>query len=216
MPGAAGAQRPVRVVDRAGHRAGSQPPGCPQDNGAHERMHVDLKREVQALATERVERSVAERQAHFETWRHEFNHERPHESLGMKCPVEAYENSPLSYKASEQVILAYEGMEVRKVQRIGYIQYGNEHYQVSTALRGWQVGLKAVERERVDVYFGTLFIGWLVLPSRAFKAVLESEKPARHERLAKALGVGAGVPLRSAAPRCEARQPQRQDNTQAA
>ncbi len=30
-------------------------PDCPQDSGAHERMYMDLKREVQAVATERVE-----------------------------------------------------------------------------------------------------------------------------------------------------------------
>jgi transposase InsO family protein len=191
-------------------------PGCPQDNGAHERMHLDLKREVQALATERVERSAAERQAHFETWRHEFNDERPHESLGMKCPAQVYENSLRSYKASEQVILVYEGMEVRKVQRMGYIKYDKERYQLSAALRGWDVGLKAAGQEQVEVYFGSLSIGHLDLRSRAFKAVLETEKPGEEGGMATADRVGAGVPLRSAPPHSEARQPQHDPNPQAA
>jgi hypothetical protein len=43
-----------------------------RDATPSERMRLGVKREVQAVATERVER-----QAHFETWRHEFNHERP-------------------------------------------------------------------------------------------------------------------------------------------
>jgi len=192
-------------------------PGCPQDNGAHERMHLDLKREVQAVATERVERSAAERQAHFETWRHEFNHERPHESLGMKCPAQVYETSPRSYKADEQVILGYEGMEVRKVQRMGYIKYNKERYQLSTALRGWDVGLKAVCQEQVEVYFGSLCIGNLDLLSRSFKAVVENEKPGKEEMKATPDRVGAGEPLRSAPPHSEARQHQLDPNpTQAA
>jgi transposase InsO family protein len=191
-------------------------PGCPQDNGAHERMHLDLKREVQAVATERVERSAAERQAHFETWRHEFNHERPHESLGMKCPAQVYENSPRSYKADEQIILGYEGMEVRKVQRMGYIKYNKERYQLSTALRGWDVGLKAAGQEQVEVYFGSLCIGHLDLLSRAFKAVLETEKPGKEGMKATTGRVGAGEPRRSASPHSEARQHQHDPNPKAA
>ena len=33
-------------------------------------------------------------------------------------------------------ILGYEDMEARKVQRMGYIKYDKERYQLSTALRG--------------------------------------------------------------------------------
>lgn len=191
-------------------------PGCPQDNGAHERMHLDLKREVQALATEKVERSAAERQAHFETWRHEFNHERPHESLGMKSPAQVYETSPRRYKASETVILAYEGMEVRKVQRMGYIKYDKERYQLSTTLRGWDVGLKPAGHEQVEVYFGSLCIGHLDLPGRAFKAVLEADKTSETEVNRPSRHHGAGPPLRSAPPHSEEGQPHDDPNPRAA
>ena len=63
-------------------------PGHPQDNGGHERMHLDIRREL--------EPSTAE-QAALDLWRQEFNCERPHESLGMKCPAEVYTPSAKKY-----------------------------------------------------------------------------------------------------------------------
>ncbi|MBL9113581.1 MAG: hypothetical protein JNJ83_01135 [Verrucomicrobiaceae bacterium] len=134
----------------------------------------------------------------------------------MKCPAQVYENSPRGYKASEQVILAYEGMEARKVQRMGYIKYAKERYQLSTALRGWDVGLKAAGSERVEVYLGTLCIGHLDLASRAFKAVLEADKTGEEGGKTKAHRLGSGPPLRSATPHCEKGQTQDAPNLHAA
>jgi putative transposase len=53
-------------------------PGCPQDNGAHERMHLDVDQELRGQ----------EQQASFDEWRRVFNEERPHETLGMKRPAD--------------------------------------------------------------------------------------------------------------------------------
>src|SRR5437016_626337 len=52
-------------------------PGHPQDNGAHERMHKDISREVEALGQSDQEA--------LDLWRETFNYERPHEALGMRC-----------------------------------------------------------------------------------------------------------------------------------
>src|SRR5205814_8032533 len=51
-------------------------PGRPQDNGAHERMHRDISREVEALGQSAQES--------LDLWRQSFNYERPHEALGMR------------------------------------------------------------------------------------------------------------------------------------
>ena len=58
-------------------------PGCPQDNGAHERMHLDIRRELQSG-------KIGRDQNAFDLWRHEYNNERPHEALAMKRPAEIY------------------------------------------------------------------------------------------------------------------------------
>src|SRR5262245_24625390 len=55
-------------------------PGCPQDNGAHERLHLDVEQQLRG-------RDQVEQQAGFDEWRRIFNQERPHEALAMKCPA---------------------------------------------------------------------------------------------------------------------------------
>jgi len=57
-------------------------PACPQDNGGHERMHADVRAEVQGSPA----RDIASQQRALDRWRQEFNHVRPHQSLGGKTP----------------------------------------------------------------------------------------------------------------------------------
>jgi transposase InsO family protein len=57
-------------------------PGQPQQNGRHERMHLTLKKE----ATRPPGMNCLQQQARFDAFLHEFNVERPHEALAMKCP----------------------------------------------------------------------------------------------------------------------------------
>jgi transposase InsO family protein len=65
-------------------------PGHPQDNGAHERMHGDISREIEALGQSD--------QDSLDLWRESFNYERPHEALGMRCPGELYRASERKYE----------------------------------------------------------------------------------------------------------------------
>ncbi len=61
-------------------------PGHPQQNGRHERMHLTLKKE----ATRPPGINILQQQARFDAFVREFNAERPHEALAMKCPAEFY------------------------------------------------------------------------------------------------------------------------------
>jgi transposase InsO family protein len=63
-------------------------PGHPQQNGRHERMHLTLKREAT-----RPPGINALQQARFDAFCSEFNTERAHEALAMRCPAELYSNS---------------------------------------------------------------------------------------------------------------------------
>jgi transposase InsO family protein len=56
-------------------------PGHPQQNGRHERMHLTLKRE----ATRPPGSNFLQQQVRFDSFVHEFNHERPHEALAMNA-----------------------------------------------------------------------------------------------------------------------------------
>jgi len=65
-------------------------PGHPQQNGRHERMHLTLKKE----ATRPAGANILQQQAKFDAFVEEFNLERPHEALDMKCPAEVYTTAP--------------------------------------------------------------------------------------------------------------------------
>ena len=133
-------------------------PGHPQDNGAHERMHRDIAKELQPRTTE---------QAALDLWREEFNQERPHEALGMKCPAEVYQNSTRSYEGTPED-LEYPGLDTRRVCRLGSIKWGGLKLFLTTCLQGWSVGLKPIADGRQEVWFGRLLLGWLDTATHSF------------------------------------------------
>jgi len=69
-------------------------PARPQDNGAHEQMHRILK--------ERTARppapTLAAQSRRLAQFQREYNEDRPHEALRMRCPRECYRNSGRMYR----------------------------------------------------------------------------------------------------------------------
>jgi transposase InsO family protein len=127
-------------------------PGCPQDNAAHERMHLDIRRELEAGR-------VGRDQPAFDLWRHQYNNQRPHEALGMAVPAAIYHPSKRPYLGTPQR-LDYGAMESRSVQAMGTIRYQGEHVAISRALGGWNVGLAPQHNGlQVEVWFAKLLIG---------------------------------------------------------
>ena len=59
-------------------------PASPQENGQHERMHKDLKREAARPPAD----NLATQQKRLDRFRHRYNHERPHGSIGGLTPFE--------------------------------------------------------------------------------------------------------------------------------
>jgi putative transposase len=125
-------------------------PGCPQDNPAHERFHADLAREIEAIG--------GGEQAVLDEWRHEYNHERPHEALQMRCPAELFQKSERPFDGTPED-LEYGTMRHKKVQKEGIISFGREWVFISGALAGWSVGLEPTGPARWNVWFGRLLLG---------------------------------------------------------
>jgi transposase InsO family protein len=136
-------------------------PGCPQDNGAHERLHLDIQRELRGQV-------LPDLQAGFDVWRHTFNHERPHEALGMKCPAQLYQTSQRRYDGTPEDLL-YTGMASRRVGQHGAIKWANQEVFISTALAGWSIGLEPCAPGRYHVYFGRLLLGALDETTASFQ-----------------------------------------------
>jgi len=145
-------------------------PAHPQDNGGHERMHKDISRELEGTRYQ-------DRQSALDVWRREFNEERPHESLGMKMPSEVYEHSKKRWEGSPEQ-LDYEGLMTRRVNKTGQIRVENQLIFLSTALHGWDVGLKALRDGTLEVYFARLLLGHLQPDTASFTPILpRSEDP---------------------------------------
>lgn len=145
-------------------------PGCPQDNGAHERMHRDVRRELQAGR-------IGRDQVAFDLWREQYNHERPHEALGMKTPGEVYQPSPRRYAGTPED-LDYGGMATRRVhEQHGCICHGNERITISSALGGWSVGLRPCPDEDLqEVWFSQLLVGHLEEKTASFRPAYRGPK----------------------------------------
>lgn len=126
-------------------------PGHPQDNGAHERMHRDMKRELQGFHCD---------QDAIDLWREAFNRERPHEALGMRFPAQCYKKSSHRYKETPEDLI-YENMISRRVHQTGMIRFEENSYFLSSALAGWSVGLKKGNTALIEVWFANLLLGFL-------------------------------------------------------
>jgi hypothetical protein len=96
----------------------------------------------------------------LDLWRQEFNYERPHEALGMRCPAEIYQNSNRKYGGSPQELI-YPGMATRNVNGSGQISWQAQQLFITTSLAGWSVGLKISAQELLEVWFARLLLGWV-------------------------------------------------------
>jgi putative transposase len=134
-------------------------PGHPQDNGAHERMHRDISREIEALGQARQES--------LDLWRESFNYERPHEALGMRTPGELYVTSSRKYEGTPQE-LEYPQMCIRRVCHKGTIRVEGQRLFLTTSLAGWSVGLKPIAADTMEVWFGRLLLGQIDLSTSNF------------------------------------------------
>ena len=132
-------------------------PGAPQQNGRHERFHRTLKAET----TRPPAGSRAAQQRRFNTFRAQYNHERPHEALRQRAPAQLYTPSPRPYP--EQLLpLEYpKHFEVRYVSRNGGIRWRKRWVNISHVLDQQHVGFEEIADGFWDVYFGPLWLGRL-------------------------------------------------------
>lgn len=132
-------------------------PGCPQQNGRHERMHRTLKRD--SVTPPRA--SLAAQQRAFDHFRIEYNEERPHHALGKITPAELYQPSPRPYPSRLPEVQYPAGFTVRRVRNGGDIKWQGKLIYVTNTLIGEPVGLYQTDEELWSVYYGALELGRL-------------------------------------------------------
>lgn len=132
-------------------------PGCPEQNGVHERMHRTLKAET----TCPPERNIREQQKRFDRWMKEFNEDRPHEALGMRRPAEIYKPSSRSYPKRISGFGYPPEFEVRRVRSNGQIVWNQRQRAIGRAFRGVQIGLERIDNDQIRVHAGEMLLGTL-------------------------------------------------------
>jgi transposase InsO family protein len=131
-------------------------PAHPEENGRHERMHRTLKAE-----TARPARSnLLQQQERFDQFVEEFNSERPHEALAMKCPAEVYTSSLKPYPAKIPDLSYPTHDDTIIINRFGQVNVsGIGQVHVTRALSGQPVGLREARDGRWLVTFMNIDLG---------------------------------------------------------
>ena len=114
-------------------------PGCPQQNGRHERMHRTLKAET----TRPPEPDFLQQQQRFERFKEEYDYVRPHQALGGAVPASKYRPSERRFPTDGLPAPQYPGhAEVRKVSSSGTIKFKATPVFISEVLEGERVALE--------------------------------------------------------------------------
>jgi putative transposase len=114
-------------------------PGNPQQNGRHERMHLTLKKE----ATKPAARNLLQQQDKFDHFIQVYNHERPHQAIGMRYPGELYKPSLRLYRGIGELEYPFHDRTIT-VTNCGRICVGRRKINLSTVFAGQNVGIKEV------------------------------------------------------------------------
>jgi transposase InsO family protein len=133
--------------------------GCPEQNGRHERMHKTLKYET----LDTIAKNMKEQQEHFDRFKIDYNHYRPHEALGQKTPIDYYQKSSRHYVEKIRKPIYDYNFAVRQVRNNGEIQFNGKYYFLTNLLDDQPVGLKQIDEDNWDIYYSFFPIGTLNL-----------------------------------------------------
>lgn len=137
-------------------------PGCPQQNGKHENMHLVLKRKT----TRPPRANMRAQQRAFQCFLAEYNHIRPHEALDGALPADLYTPSTRPFPTTLEPITYPGHFETRLVSGNGGIRWYHHRVPVSQLLKGQYIGLEEVDQGLFNVYFGPIWLGRFIEQKR--------------------------------------------------
>lgn len=159
---------------RLGITVGHGRPWHPQTQGKVERFHRTLRTE---LGSTWPAADLPTCQRCFDVWRSVYNHERPHEALGMAVPASRYVPSPRPYPEQLHPFEYGPAAVTRIVQANGWLHYLGGRYRISHALRGERVAVRESDTDGVlQIVFGSHQVAILDLRSGARDATIRIRK----------------------------------------
>jgi transposase InsO family protein len=141
-------------------------PGHPQQNGRHERMHLTLKKE----ATRPPGANSLQQQDRFDRFLEEFNRERPHQAIAMRCPAELYTPSLRPYTGLPDLAYPFHHRDVL-VTACGRICMHRKKINISHVLAGQRLGIKEVDDGIWLVTFIDYDLGYIDLEQRTLQTI---------------------------------------------
>jgi hypothetical protein len=109
--------------------------------------------------------NILQQQAKFDAFQEEFNHERPHEALAMKCPAEVYSASFRLYRGIPEPHCPFHDRTV-VVTSCGRLCLYNKKINLSVSLAGQAVGVKEVDHGIWLVSFMGYDLGYIDLEEK--------------------------------------------------
>lgn len=139
---------------RLGVRVSHGRPRHPQTQGKDERFHRTLVTELLGVGMQWADLMAYQHQ--FDPWREMYNHERPHEAIGLAVPASRYRVSDRVYPETLPVVEYPSSDVVRIVRNGGVIQYRGVVWSLTRAFKDERV---AIRPTRVDGVWAVWFAG---------------------------------------------------------
>jgi transposase InsO family protein len=124
----------------------------PQTQGKVERFHgaIEKARRLRGLP------EPALRQRWLDDFRHDYNHIRPHEALGMQTPASLWQPSPQPYHPDPPPWQYPEQAEIHRLEKTGQLTLNGRRWQVAGPLAEEQVRLIRIDQRILVFYRNTL------------------------------------------------------------
>lgn len=130
-------------------------PGCPQENGRHERFHLTLKNETALPPAKNLELQILK----MNQFKEYYNNKRPHEALNFSMPSNVYTHSKRKWDGILRDPEYSDNYEIRKIGKAGNISWKGDTYFLSESLRGEVVGIKETEVGIMGIFYGPILLG---------------------------------------------------------
>ncbi|GGE55815.1 IS481 family transposase [Agaricicola taiwanensis] len=133
-------------------------PYHPQGRGKNERFHRSLKAEVFALnpiiGLERAQKAL-------DRWREIYNHQRPHQGIGMTVPANRYRPSPRAFPNLLPEPQYDESEITRRVSSTkGYVRFQGRSWRVPDAFCGETLAIRPRSTDgQYGIFFGATQVG---------------------------------------------------------
>jgi hypothetical protein len=111
-----------------------------------------------------------QQQARFDAFVNEFNTERPHEAIAMRCPAELYTASPRAYDGLPELEYPFHDRDIL-VTACGRICMQRKKINISTVLAGQKLGIKEVDDGIWLVSFMHYDLGYIDLEQRTLQTI---------------------------------------------